>query len=479
MLENVGLLIVALVVVYVGVLSWQHRRYGSEPPVLFSWMPYLGSALDLDKDPISFLQEQRNKLGDVFVAYIAGQRMVFVCEEVAARKSLARADMSFAAVIDKIHAGALQMRTKDIDAFPNAEVHRQYRELLLRDEALNRISTKASDKIDEILSRDKYKGATTFDLYQDLVKLVIFETSIDVMFGPGLRRDLDAGTLLKIFEDFDDAFPKMSAGAPSKEGIKARNFLAQLVLSSDYKDEASEFMKARIEMFQRLVDEKKIEYWDPKCLDPSKDKLPMQVASDVGLFIGLVSNTMPAAFWTVYYLIQLQDPTYLQNVRDEVQRNPYDPDTWPHVQAAMTEAMRLGWGGFHTRDVLKSTTVPTTSLKIRRGDRVIMCPALAHLDAAIFPDPLRFDPFRWLNTDEKKLHFNVFGGGVSMCPGRRFAQREIKMLAAKLLHHFDITLLDPAVALKPGALVESSQGAGRGIYPPTVSVKVSLTARSS
>lgn len=34
--------------------------------------------------------------------------------------------------------------------------------------------------------------------------------------------------------------------------------------------------------------------------------------------------------------------------------------------------------------------------KFRKGDRVGLCPPLWHRDAELYPDPLRFDPARWL-----------------------------------------------------------------------------------
>ena len=258
------------------------------------------------------------------------------------------------------------------------------------------------------------------------------------------------------------------------------------MLTTDYDDEASDFVKARFIMFRKMIAEKTIS----NGKNNTKKFLPMAIASEVGLLFGIVTNTQPAAFWTLYYILAADAGdqkkfSLLEKVRSKVQQNPYDPDQWHFLEACMTEAFRLSWGGFQTRDVIKPATITTsqgTTFKVRLNDRVTTFPTLHHLDANNFPDPLTFDPNRWLNADDKNLMklkrvVNVFGGGVSMCPGRRFAQREIKMLAAKLIQHFDITFIDQSQRPKPGALV--SKGAGRGIYPPAEPVYVKLALRKS
>ena len=66
-------------------------------------------------------------------------------------------------------------------------------------------------------------------------------------------------------------------------------------------------------------------------------------------------------------------------------------------------------------------------------------------DAKHFPDPLRFDPDRWLGGDARTPDARSphrvsmpFGAGPRLCPGRYLALVEMKMLIAMLLANFEI-----------------------------------------
>jgi cytochrome P450 len=61
-----------------------------------------------------------------------------------------------------------------------------------------------------------------------------------------------------------------------------------------------------------------------------------------------------------------------------------------------------------------------------------------------FPDPLAFDPQRWLTGNIEDLkNYDItrnFGGGLRVCIGKRFAEEESVLLLALIISQFEISL---------------------------------------
>lgn len=75
------------------------------------------------------------------------------------------------------------------------------------------------------------------------------------------------------------------------------------------------------------------------------------------------------------------------------------------------------------------------------------------LDENTYPDPLRWDPYRYIRLreagEENKAHLVSaspqhfgFGHGIHACPGRFFAANEIKIALAHILLKYDWKLAD-------------------------------------
>ena len=70
----------ALVGCYGALVLLQNFRRRREAPHVWSWVPFIGSAIVFGKDPLAFLEAQRARCGDVFTCVIGGHRMCFVCD---------------------------------------------------------------------------------------------------------------------------------------------------------------------------------------------------------------------------------------------------------------------------------------------------------------------------------------------------------------------------------------------------------------
>ncbi|MCO5971391.1 cytochrome P450 [Actinoallomurus soli] len=72
------------------------------------------------------------------------------------------------------------------------------------------------------------------------------------------------------------------------------------------------------------------------------------------------------------------------------------------------------------------------------GCTVLVAVALMHEDEALFPDPLTFDPSRFLGVRPDLYQWIPFGGGRRRCPGAAFATMEMNVVLRTVLRHFTL-----------------------------------------
>lgn len=59
---------------------YQSTAFHQEAPIRWSWLPFLGWAIEFGKRPLSFLLECREQYDDIFGLVIGGNRMFFITE---------------------------------------------------------------------------------------------------------------------------------------------------------------------------------------------------------------------------------------------------------------------------------------------------------------------------------------------------------------------------------------------------------------
>lgn len=106
---------------------------------------------------------------------------------------------------------------------------------------------------------------------------------------------------------------------------------------------------------------------------------------------------------------------------------------------------------------------------VSEGSFTIVSPWVTHRDPAWWPDPLRYDPDRFLPEAVKsrpKLAYFPFAAGARKCIGDRFAQMEAVLILATLLQRFDLepTSTDTP-ALAPGLTLRPKDGIWQRLEP--------------
>jgi cytochrome P450 len=95
---------------------------------------------------------------------------------------------------------------------------------------------------------------------------------------------------------------------------------------------------------------------------------------------------------------------------------------------------------------------------IPTGRTVLQVHTLLHFLPEYYPDPMRFDPTRWLTAEPPRRTHLTFGGGAHVCLGMNIARLQMPIVLAELVRRYDVTLgyeptfgysLDPGLGRRP------------------------------
>ncbi|CAH3104924.1 unnamed protein product [Porites lobata] len=166
--------------------------------------------------------------------------------------------------------------------------------------------------------------------------------------------------------------------------------------------------------------------------------------NSIGMFRAGVDTTSNAMLWLLYDLAN--NPKVQERVYEEVlsligPHGDFNSENFAklqYIKACVKESMRLhpiasGWARLLNQDVVISGyNVPANTVIVYNN-------YLSGRSEELFKFPLEYRPERWLNEDLGKIHPFAslpFGVGPRMCIGRRIAEAEIYLLAAKIVQRF-------------------------------------------
>lgn len=79
---------------------------------------------------------------------------------------------------------------------------------------------------------------------------------------------------------------------------------------------------------------------------------------------------------------------------------------------------------------------------VARGDGILLSPYVSGRDPALFAEPQRFRPDRWLGAPPPPFAYFPFGGGARLCIGEAFARMEGTLVLAAVTQRFHLEALD-------------------------------------
>jgi cytochrome P450 len=175
--------------------------------------------------------------------------------------------------------------------------------------------------------------------------------------------------------------------------------------------------------------------------------------------------------WT-WYLIALHpevEERFQAELDDVLGGGPLTADhaaRLPYTEAVFLESMRLyppAWG-IERRAVADQAVGGHV---IPAGAAVLMPTFVMNRDPHLFPDPLRFDPNRFLpegSAGRPDWAYPLFGGGTRKCIGVGFAMLEAKLVLADLGRRWRLRL-DPSRPVIPQARVSLRPRDGLWMIP--------------
>jgi cytochrome P450 len=159
------------------------------------------------------------------------------------------------------------------------------------------------------------------------------------------------------------------------------------------------------------------------------------------LFVAGHETTATGLAWTIYLATRAPDVYAAMEREVDALRGAPTPDDLPKLGLclrAFREALRLYPPVYvFSRDANEATTL--ADYEIEKRANLVVSPWALHRNASLWPDPLRFDPDRFIVEREATRHrysYVPFGAGPRVCIGNAFAYMEAQLALAVMLRAF-------------------------------------------
>ncbi len=418
------------------------------------------SALALLRDPLGSLIDAHAKFGDAATFRLAHIRFVSFADPAAAQHVLVRNHRNY--VKSPSYQG---LRLVLGDGLVTSEGEHWRRQRKLAQPAFHRQRLAAlvdtmAQCIDERLEQWDALRELDVDIHAEMMALTLTIVS-RTLFGMDLQGDgIDLRPLgpavtvaLHKANEFAESIVKLPLWVPTPSNrrfAKAKRVLDDIVhrIIEHRRRDASQRDDV-LGMLMAATDESGTERMSDAQL---RDEV-------MTLFLAGHETIATAMSWT--FMLLHQHPEIAAKVKGEVRavlgdRTPTVDDlpSLVYLGQVVDESMRLyppAW--IIERQALGEDEIGRW--RIPKGTIVATPPYVLHRNAALWEDPLRFDPDRFApgKLEERAKHaYMPFGAGPRVCIGNHFALMEAKLILAMVMRRWSVAVKDPA-SVKPDAKV--------------------------
>ncbi|MBC6480955.1 MAG: cytochrome P450 [Hormoscilla sp. GM7CHS1pb] len=413
------------------------------PPMMPGGLPYLGYALELQRNPINFLQRGQEKFGEIFSFLLAGSQVTLLTGPKANEAFFRAPDdqlsqkEAYQFMVPIFGKGIAYDTTPDRMSEQLGFVFPALRE--------ERMQAYAGFMATEAKAYFETWGESgEVDLLAAMNELTVFIAS-RCLIGHEFRQhlttefsqlyhDLEGGINLLAF--FQPYLPLPSFRRRDKARVRMVELISPIIANRRAEgNEGEDFLQALMTA----------RYADGTAL--SEDNITGLLLTL--LFAGQHTSAVLAA-WTGILL--LQHPQYLPGIMAEQQAVFGPRETFSLeglrqlvvLERSIKEAERLRPPLIMLiRKILRDFEY--NGYQVRAGGLAMVSPAVCHRLPDCFHFPNRYDPDRFTpeRAEDRKAPYTLigFGGGRHRCIGQAFAYQQVKVIWTVLLRQFELELV--------------------------------------
>ncbi|XP_007045811.2 PREDICTED: cytochrome P450 85A [Theobroma cacao] len=412
-------------------LKWNEIRYSRRkglPPGTMGW-PVFGETTEFLKHGPNFMKKQRASYGSLFKTHILGCPTVVSMDPELNRYILMNEGKG---LVPGYPQSMLDILGKCNIAAVHGSAHKRIRGSLLSLIGPLVIKDELLPKIDKLMRSflENWNGESTIDIQERTN-----EMALSISFKQILEKE--STSLYEIFKpDFDKllvgtlSLPINIPGTNYHHGIQGRRRIIKML--KRIMEERRALSTVYDDMLHRLLDCKDSKY------NLSDEEIIDQIITIMYSGYETVSTTSMMA---IKYLHD--HPKALQELREEhvsirEKKKPGEAIDWndyksmSFTRAVIFETSRLAT---IVNGVLRKTTedMEVNGFTIPKGWRIYVYTREINYDPFLYPEPLTFNPWRWLDKNlESHNYCFLFGGGSRLCPGKELGIIQI----STFLHYF-------------------------------------------
>ncbi|KAK2986293.1 hypothetical protein RJ640_021862 [Escallonia rubra] len=409
-------------------LRWNEMRYRKKglPPGTMGW-PVFGETTEFLKQGPGFMKNQRTRYGSCFKSHILGCPTIVSMDPEVNRYILMNESKGF---VPGYPQSMLDILGRCNIAAVHGSTHRHMRGALLALVSPSMIREQLLPKIDEFMRSHLSKWNEKVIDIQEKTNEMALLSSLKQIAG------IESGSMSQAFVP---EFFKLVVGTLS----------LPINLPSTNYHRGFEARKNIVSMLRQLIEERKGSQETPNDMlsllmngEGNRYKLTDEEIIDQIITI-LYSGYETVSTTSMMAIKYLHDhPRVLEELRKEhltirERKRPDDPINWDDyksmrfTRAVIYETSRLAT---IVNGVLRKTTqeMELNGFVIPKGWRIYVYTREINYDPCLYPEPLTFNPWRWLDKSLDTQNYFIFGGGTRQCPGKELGLAEI----STFLHYF-------------------------------------------